>query len=47
MSKVPQKAGLGAGKTPGGGKGPSGPGGPGKGNDPKHLPREFKYTSVN
>lgn len=37
MSKVPPKTGLGAGKTPGAGKGPTGTAG--KGNDPKHLPR--------
>jgi hypothetical protein len=45
MSKIPSKPGLGAGKATGTAKGPGGPGGPGgsaKGNDPKHLPREFK-----
>ena len=39
MSKVPQKPGMGAGKTPGNPKGNAGAGGTTKGNDPKHLPR--------
>ena len=38
MSKLPQKPGLGAGKTAGNAKG-AGAGNAAKGNDPKHLPR--------
>lgn len=39
MSKLPQKPGLGAGKTAGNAKGAGGAGNTAKGNDPKHLPR--------
>ena len=48
MSKNPNKPGLGAGKTPGTTKGMGGAGsaGAGKGSDPKHLPREFKYFDI-
>ena len=39
MSKLPQKPGIGGGKTTGTTKGTAGAGGNVKGNDPKHLPR--------